>query len=262
MSRKQVKRKASGAQASGVKDMNRREFLRAAGLGLAAATLELPRSSFAQAAGAADAPSHFVPADKGLKPEWIRSLFARGTKEVFRGADLRFIGMPVGGIGTGQLYLCGDGTLGNWEIFNRHEYLGTGELNYVPRCPAKPVDQGFAVVVERGGGSVARGLNAKEFPDVEFSGQYPVAQVRYQDAAFPVEVELEAFSPFIPLNAKDSALPATVFVIQVKNKLNQPVRIRGLGWLENAVCIRSARDVSGAWRTRWVKRSDRTVDVP
>jgi non-lysosomal glucosylceramidase len=239
--------------------MNRREFLRAAGLGLAAATMELPRPGFAEAAGAAEAPSHFVPVDKGLKPEWIRSLFARGSKEVFRGAELRFIGMPVGGIGTGQLYLCGDGTLGNWEIFNRYEYLGTGELNYTPRSPAKPVDQGFAVVVEHAGNSVLRGLNAKEFPEVEFSGQYPVAQVRYKDVTFPVEVELEAFSPFIPLNAKDSALPATIFTIKVTNRLNQPVRIRSLGWLENVVCIRSAQDVSGAWRTRWLKGKGRTL---
>ena len=238
--------------------MNRRDFLKSAGLGLAAVA-SASSSRFLQAADTAGAPSHFVPADKGLKPEWIRNLSARGVKEVYRGADLRFIGMPVGGIGTGQLYLCGDGTLGNWEIFNRHEYFGTGELNYFPRPHTKPVDQGFAVVVERDGKSVVRGLNSREFPEVEFSGQYPLARVRYQDVAFPVEVELEAFSPFIPLNAKDSALPATIFEIQVRNTSSQPVKVRGLGWLENAVCIHSASDVSGVWRTRWMKERDRSV---
>jgi non-lysosomal glucosylceramidase len=219
--------------------MNRRDFLKSAALGLTAATTA-SGARLLHAGDSAGAPSHFVPVDKGLNPEWLRSLFARGTKEVFRGADLRFIGMPVGGIGTGQLYLCGDGTLGNWEIFNRHEYFGTGELNYFPRPHAKPVDQGFAVVVERDGKSVVRGLNAREFPEVAFSGQYPLARVRYQDAAFPVEIELEAFSPFIPLNSKDSALPATLFEIRVRNTSNQPVKVRGLGWLENAVCIQSA----------------------
>ena len=137
--------------------MNRRDFLKSAALGLAAAA-SASSSRFLQAANSAGAPSHFVPADKNLKPEWVRSLFARGSKEVFRGADLRFIGMPVGGIGTGQLYLCGDGTLGNWEIFNRHEYFGTGELNYFPRPHTKPVDQGFAVVVAGDGKSMVRGL--------------------------------------------------------------------------------------------------------
>ena len=35
------------------------------------------------------------------------------------GADLRFIGMPVGGLCTGTLYLAGDGRLWLWNIFNQ-----------------------------------------------------------------------------------------------------------------------------------------------
>jgi uncharacterized protein (DUF608 family) len=35
---------------------------------------------------------------------------------------------------------------------------------------------------------------------------------------------MEAFSPFIPLNAKDSALPATLFYITVRNTSDEPVR--------------------------------------
>jgi uncharacterized protein (DUF608 family) len=237
--------------------ISRRFFLRGTTLGAVATALGYPQVRLAQPAG--NEPSHFVPADKRLDPDWVRALFARGKKEVFRGAELSFIGMPVGGIGTGQLYLCGDGTLGNWEIFNRHEYLGTGELNYAPRVPAKPVDQGFAVAVESAGQSQTRCLNRSDFPGVEFCGQYPVGTVRYADARFPVEVEMEAFSPFIPLNAKDAALPATVFSIKVQNTSAKSVEVRALGWLENVVSLRSSLDVSGAWRTRWVKRSGRTL---
>ena len=52
---------------------------------------------------------HLVPADKKLSPDWVKSLFARGTPEVLRGSELKYVGMPVGGIGAGQLYLGGDG---------------------------------------------------------------------------------------------------------------------------------------------------------
>jgi uncharacterized protein (DUF608 family) len=58
---------------------------------------------------------------------------------------------------------------------------------------------------------------------VEFSGEYPFAWLRYLDGALPVDVSLEAFSPFIPLNTKDSGLPAVVFRFTVRNRSRQPV---------------------------------------
>ena len=51
----------------------------------------------------------FVPRDKRLASAWVKSLYARGEPEVWRGDELRFVGMPVGGICAGQLYLGGDG---------------------------------------------------------------------------------------------------------------------------------------------------------
>jgi hypothetical protein len=36
---------------------------------------------------------------------------------VFSGKQLKYVGMPVGGIGCGQLYLGGDGRLWLWDIF-------------------------------------------------------------------------------------------------------------------------------------------------
>ena len=70
---------------------------------------------------------HLVPADKKLSPDWVKSLFARGTPEVLRGSELKFVGMPVGGIGAGQLYLGGDGRLWHWDIFNQPGKRPTGD---------------------------------------------------------------------------------------------------------------------------------------
>src|SRR5262245_5692263 len=60
---------------------------------------------------------NLVPSDKKLNPDWVKSLTSRGAPEVYSGRDLPYIGMPVGGIACGQLYLGGDGRLWYWDIF-------------------------------------------------------------------------------------------------------------------------------------------------
>ena len=65
--------------------------------------------------------SYRIPRDKNLDPEWVRSLFERGEPEVFSGSELVYIGMPVGGVCAGQVYLGGDGRLWLWDIFNQHK---------------------------------------------------------------------------------------------------------------------------------------------
>jgi hypothetical protein len=172
-----------------------------------------------------------VPADKKLDADWVKSLFARGTPTVYRGGDLKYIGVPIGGIGAGQLYLGGDGTLWHWDIFNQP--ISTGADHYAhPMEPASPISQGFTLKVN----DQARALDRAGFADVRFRGEYPIGIVEYRDAASPVEVTLEAFSPFIPLNADDSSLPATVMQFTLKNAGAQPVDVALIGRLENAVC--------------------------
>src|SRR4029434_5677515 len=94
----------------------RRDFLKAASAGVVSlTTLAGPLRAFA---GPFSRPrpdiSHFVPADKKLDPAWIKSLYERGAPHAWRDAELNTIGMPIGGIAAGQMYICGDGTLGDW----------------------------------------------------------------------------------------------------------------------------------------------------
>ena len=210
--------------------------------------------------GAAKQTEHLVPADKGLSNASIQKLYARGERAVYSGDALETIGMPVGGIAAGQLYLRGDGTLGLWQIFNKHVFTGYGRDCYRTYRPDSPVDSGFAVVVETNGPSQVRPLD-RDFGDVEFAGEYPVGLVRYRSGDLPVQAELEAFSPFIPLNAKDSALPATVFHITLKNTSDRAQRASILGWLENAVCFHSAKVIVANRRTRIVDERGRTLIV-
>lgn len=193
-------------------------------------------------------PSHHVPVDKGLDRAWIDGLFAAGQPRVYQGEALRYIGMPVGGIGAGQLYLGGDGRLLHWDLFNRHIDTGPGSTRYAPHVPEQPVAQGFALRLADGDDTITRTLDATGFADVRFTGEYPIGRIEYRDPALPVEVALEAFSPFIPLNAEDSALPATVMRFSLTNTSDRPVEATLAGWLANAVC----RDdpPAGQWRHR------------
>jgi hypothetical protein len=69
----------------------------------------------------------------------------------------------------------------------------------------------------------------------------------------PVAVTLEAFSPFIPLNADDSGLPATVLHFTVKNTGRDPVEAELAGWLENAVSLSSGQGQPGVRKNRIVR---------
>lgn len=228
---------------------NRRQFLAMMGMGAAAAM-----AAGTPAAGEAAAPpdlEKLVPADKGLKPEWIASLTARGRPAVYRGEDLRYIGMPVGGLCAGQLYLGGDGKLWHWDIFNQHFRTGAGHYAK-PMEPASPLDQGFAIRIRAGGKTHVRALDRTGFPDIAFRGEYPIGYVEYRDLGLPVSISLEAFSPFIPLNFNDSSLPATVMRFTVKNTGAEKIEAELAGWLENAVCLHSARPGAAVRRNRLV----------
>ena len=198
-----------------------------------------------QRAGAQPAPDHYVQLDKGLTPEWLRGLRAPGAPTWYRGAELNPVGMPIGGIGTGQLYLRGDGTLAAWRIFNR----ATGGQ--------PPVEQGFALRIESATGAVTRRLSRAGFADTEFCGEYPLATVRYRAGDTPLQVDLTAYSPFIPLNAPDSGLPATVFDFELHNAGTTSLKVGVLGWLENAVGLNTGPRIGAGGQRTSARRTER-----
>jgi non-lysosomal glucosylceramidase len=240
---------------------DRREFLQTVGLGgLAALTSDLP--AMAGPFERADF-EKLVPADKKLRPEWLRSLSARGEPTVYRGSELDRIGMPVGGLCTGQLYLGGDGTLWHWDLFNLPQSRDFGDYrgpHYAhPLKPASPLRQGFALRVVTGDKTEVRLLDRSGFRDIAFRGQYPIGVVEYRDREIPVTVSLEAFSPFIPLNVGDSSLPATVMRFTVKSTGHQAVEVDLAGWLENAVCLGSGKQGMGSRHNRIVRVDGLTI---
>jgi non-lysosomal glucosylceramidase len=232
---------------------NRRDFLK----GSAATTLGLVLSRLPAMAGpfSREDFDRLVPANKKLSPDWVKSLFARGEPEVLRGSELKYVGMPVGGLFAGQLYLGGDGRLWHWDIFNQIIGSGSSGPNYAkPPLPSSPLAQRFSLKI----GDAVHTLDRDGFAAITFRGEYPIGLVKYADASVPLAAELEAFSPFIPLNTGDSSLPATILRFTLRNNSAAPVEATLAGELENGVCL-NHRDHAGVLRNRIVREAGLTA---
>lgn len=178
-------------------------------------------------------PDHKVSLDKGDIKSFIGNKETKGERKVYKGDELTTIGMPVGGICAGQLYVRGDGTLANWWIANNAYNTGYGidwllnfdtplgpwKVCYQTFEPASYIDQGFKITVDDGSKTVTKELNKKDFDDIAFIGEYPIAFIEYghKNENLPVKVSAEVYSPFVPLDAKKSATPATIMKYTVKN---------------------------------------------
>ena len=184
--------------------IERRDFLRFVALG-AAASLTARMPVMAGPFEATDF-EKLIPADKKLDPAWVKSLFARGEPTVYRAAELEKIGMPVGGICAGQLYLGGDGKLWHWDIFNQHIAHGRRALCQSADAELRRWSRVSRSALPRAERPQFRALDHTGFSDISFLRR--VSDRRRSSTAIPalpVTVSLEAFSPFIPLNTDDSS---------------------------------------------------------
>ncbi|MGH3424412.1 MAG: GH116 family glycosyl-hydrolase, partial [Nocardioidaceae bacterium] len=218
--------------------LTRRTFLSLSAAGVTSAMLA-SRAEAAEALGTSEDDLVLVPADKGLDPDWVASLTERGEPTVYAGADLTYIGMPVGGGCSGQLYLGGDGQLWRWDVYNGQARATSDRAYAHPPEPHSPFGQGFVLRTRTHEGESVRTLDSDGFDSVSFTGQYPIGVVDYRDKQSPVRVRLEAFSPFVPLDVEASTLPATVLAYTLHNTGSTPVRADLLGWSRSPVCLDS-----------------------
>lgn len=216
-------------------------------------------------------PTHKVPADKNLPASWTEDLW-KYEPRIYKGKELETIGMPCGGIAAGQLYVRGDGTLANWWIANNAYNTGYGidwlldfdtplgpwKVCYQRFQPFSYIDQGFSVTVHQNNQSVTRTLSKKDFDDISFIGEYPIAKINYEShrKPLPLLIQSKVFSPFIPLNARESATPATILQYNLQNTSSTSMKVDITGWLQNLVCIDLKDQAIGNLRNRTVLKND------
>jgi uncharacterized protein (DUF608 family) len=68
-----------------------------------------------------------------------------------------------------------------------------------------------------------------------FTGEFPMAQIDFHDSRLPVQISLDAFSPFIPLDPDNSGLPVAVLRYRVRNITKQNVTASIAFSLDNPV---------------------------
>lgn len=183
-------------------------------------------------------------------------------RRTYTGDRLRAVAMPLGGLGTGTVALAGDGSLRQWQIHNQVNHLGLVPNTFFavwtkgywvkgrlpPIAPVGRVLQSAALYDSEGPPApptsndhvvpAAPRRLLSQLPgvaEISYTGEYPIAELAYHDPELPVEVTLEAFNPFIPLNSKDSALPAILFNLTVHNPTDRTLSASVAASLQNAV---------------------------
>jgi non-lysosomal glucosylceramidase len=166
-------------------------------------------------------------------------LFARGEPRIYRGESLGAISLPIGGIGAGTIEISGEAVRSVWHIFNNFE------LSAIP-------DSFFAVRVrESGREPIVRALQTRPvgpfaaMASLTFRGEYPFGSFSFDDPDLPVRVRLETFSPLVPLNLKDSAIPCAVHNLTAENPGRKPVEVAFLATQQNAVGFTGKEPIEG-----------------
>ena len=162
------------------------------------------------------------------------------------------ISFPLGGIGSGSIGLAGNGSLIDWEIFNAPA-KGTlnGRSHFAVRAEKDgkvidarilngdypvPYTGQYNPKLFQGYGWGPRSETMAGMPHFEkhiFKGEYPVAQIDFEDPKFPAETSLKAWSPFIPGNSYDSSAPVACFEIEIVNDTDEDIDYTVVGILAN-----------------------------
>ncbi len=210
--------------------MNRRNFIKAVALGTAGSALPLSPS----AVSAVDLSSPRRDPDGA-------------TIDTFSNAHRVRSGIALGGIGAGSIELRKDGRFYNWSIGNnfpketgKELALPSGEsedplgalLFFKVRYQVEGERPRIKLLQLNNGLNEGKLMSAAYiFPwmeavqNIEYSARFPFGRLRFTDPDMPFDLELQAWSSFIPHNVKDSALPVAFFDFTVLPKTARRLQV-------------------------------------
>jgi non-lysosomal glucosylceramidase len=154
------------------------------------------------------------------------------------------VAFPLGGIGTGNVSLGARGDFKDWEITNRPAKGKLLPLTFFAIRAASAGQKPVTRVLEgqlqppyhlSHGYHPMTTMGLPRLKETTFRGEYPFASITFEDPVLPVDVELEAFTPLIPLNPEDSGIPCAIMTYTVTNPADNPVEVTIVGTLANPV---------------------------
>jgi uncharacterized protein (DUF608 family) len=204
-------------------EVTRREFIKIVGAGAAGAALG--------ASGWSDGAASQQAAED-LK-RWKQALTEPSPPRLYRADVHTDARMHLGGIGTGNLEIGADGQITTWQLFNT---LRDGS---VPLYFAVKAGKTAKLLQTQGG------PNWPRVQQIEMTGEYPLAVLRFRDGDLPVQLELTAFSPMAPLDTPLSSIPVAAFVFRIHNPTGEKQTVALAAMMQNPVGYDAAGRIEG-----------------
>lgn len=181
---------------------------------------------------------------------------------IYKGIKTREISFPLGGIGAGCIGLAGNGRLIDWEIFNRSAKLSFNGMSHFAVRAEKdgkvidarilhgdlqsPYTGAYCQELFNGFGWGPSRYNLcgmPHFRNCEFKGEFPVAELSFEDAEFPGLAKLCAWSPTIPGNSHDSSIPVACFEIELTNTTEHMLDYTIVGAMSNPFTHKGSQNI-------------------
>ncbi len=187
-----------------------------------------------------------------MSEDKTEELLTLGPQKTYKGKYLNEISFPLGGIGTGSIGLTGNGSLKDFEIFNRPNFgswfpktygiIRVKEQNKNPVCRILEGPKRPPYTPKDGGAYHCNGEGFPHMDSCEFRGEFPFAWIKFKSKKLPINIELEAYNPFIPSDEDSSSYPAAILRYHVTNISDKNIDVSILWSMLNLIGFKSGKN--------------------
>jgi uncharacterized protein (DUF608 family) len=180
-------------------------------------------------------------------------------------------GAALGGIGTGFVEIRADGCFHEWQIFNSGPWAQDAQSTTADPVPG-PQYLRFLLRTRKSSDNTPQVRRlylrsdendlytlpfVQDVESIDYLAWFPITGLRYNDQTIPVRISAEAFSPFIPGKARDSATPGFHIVFSIENISDETVDASLAGFMDNPL----ASALPDRHLTNSIQHSDDTTSL-